>query len=139
MAEHKKYYVRSIEQIKKALIENHGIVYDAAKALGMAEQGLNARIRNHPELQKVRDEAREMEVDVLHSKMHELAMSGEYKALEFLLRTLGRNLGFGESKDINLNGNMSVNANVNLSVLSTEELKVLDELISKSTTLENSN
>lgn len=133
MVEHKKYYRRSDKQIIEALQKTHGIIYDAAKLLGYSgPSSLQKRIRENKPLKDACDEAREYEVDWLHSKMVDLAEKGEYRAIEFLLRKLGRNQGFGDVQEINIRSS-NVNQNFDASKLSEEEQEKLYEFISKAT------
>jgi hypothetical protein len=125
------FYQRSEEEIIEALIASHGLISRAATMLGMKTQSLQARIRDHQNLQDAMKEARESFKDLAEHKLYEHVDSGSLDAIKYTLSHIGRDRGYGDSQEINMNAN--VNADVDLTVLTMEELKKLNELTDKIT------
>jgi hypothetical protein len=119
------------DQVKESLELNNGLVEPSAKYLGVCRQTLQTRLKKNPELKKFQLECTEAMKDKATSKLIEAIDKGEPWAITFYLKTQARDRGFGDAQDINLNGSVNVTDH-DLSKLSIEELKVLDELVSKS-------
>jgi hypothetical protein len=120
----------SDKSIIEALKINHGLVSIAADALGVDINTIYARMKEVPEVKQVCIEAREITIDKAESKLMELVEEKSYNAIQFLLRSLAKNRGYGESQEINLNSN-NKNMNIDFSKLSLEEKLALEQLLSK--------
>ena len=125
------FYRLSEQQVKDALQETKGLIKFAAKKLNCSHQAIENRIRKSPELQEFVRNCREEVIDLAEHKLFQAIENGEQWAVSMILKNyvLGRSRGYGDAQEINMNAN--VNANVDLSVLSVEELKQLNELVSK--------
>ena len=79
--------VRNIAKIKQVIIEHHGIVSNAAEALGVQRQNLHNFISKH-NLRETTQEARHEIKDVLETKFFEAIRNGDPWAVKFGLTTL---------------------------------------------------
>lgn len=83
-----------------ALRANKGMIASAARALRCSYQALYKRLKTDPQLQQVREEAREEILDLAESKLIEKIESGNLVAIMFVLKTLGRSRGYTEHVSI---------------------------------------
>ena len=85
---------------RKALIETlrkcDGIASQTANALGISPQAVRKRIRTDKVLQAIADEAKESLIDLAQSKLRPALDEGDFRAIKFVLETLGRGRGFGK-------------------------------------------
>ena len=85
---------------RKALIATlrkcDGIASQTAKALGISSQAIRKRIRTDKVLQAISDEAKESLIDLAQSKLRPALDEGDFRAVKFVLETLGRGRGFGK-------------------------------------------
>ena len=87
----------SAEQVISAIQGTFGIKTAAANALGCTRQTIDNYIKRHPTVAKAYYEERERLVDMAESKFAEEISKGEWAAISFALRTLGKDRGFVES------------------------------------------
>jgi AcrR family transcriptional regulator len=89
---------------KKKLIalihKSSGIVYPIAQSLGVARSTVYYWIHSDEDLEQAFSDARESTLDVVESKYFKAAVEGSERAQEFLLKTLGKDRGYVERKDI---------------------------------------
>ncbi len=85
---------------RKALIETlrscDGIPSQTARALGISAQAIRKRIRTDKVLQAIADEAKEGLIDLAQSKLRPAIEEGDFRAVKFVLETLGKGRGFGK-------------------------------------------
>jgi hypothetical protein len=79
----------------QALLRHNGNVTQAAAFLGCTPQGLRLAIRRSPDLQAALSEAREGACDSAESALLAAVKRGEAWAVCFVLRSWGRDRGFG--------------------------------------------
>jgi transposase-like protein len=96
----------STEQIIAALEANAGMISRAARKLGVGNETLRSRIRKSSVLQEARDRIRKDMVDLAEDNLITVLRSPKhkdhYRATEFLLRTLGRDRGYGDQMELNV-------------------------------------
>jgi hypothetical protein len=126
------HVIHTNETIIEALEESNGLVYLAAEKLNMSHSALQARIKRTPELTQAKINARKNEVNLLEHELHKKILEGDWRAIEFGLRKIGRDEGYGDVTDVNMNANVNATLDIELEkIYSLEELKVLNELASR--------
>jgi len=113
--------------IEKALIENKGLIFQAALALNTNRSRLGERIKRSEHLTKVLHDAREIVLDKTENKLFDAIEAGQPWAVALYLKTIGKIRGYAEYQQVEVTGNMSID----LTKLSTSELEQLDSLVSK--------
>ena len=86
----------SKRKVAAALLEAHGVVAHAARLLGVTREHLTAYIAKNPDLQRVRDEARERLLDVAEEGLFEAVKRRRPWALQYVLSRLGKHRGYTE-------------------------------------------
>lgn len=85
----------SIKRVENALLKHQGIILKAAEALGCTRPALYKFLKEHPELELVRDEARDRLLDVAESNMAKAIEGGEdMKTTLWYLERMGKNRGY---------------------------------------------
>lgn len=121
----------TIEQIEKALEKNAGILSLTAKHLEVVygikitRQALSYRVKKSKRLQNVRDEARETILDKAEGVLFTELAKGNWKVALSLLRTLGKNRGYGNENITINNSNIQTvpqNTEVDLSKFTKDEI-----------------
>ena len=64
--------------------------------MGISPQAIRKRIRTDKVLQAISDEAKESLIDLAQSKLRPALEEGDFRAVKFVLETLGRGRGFGK-------------------------------------------
>ena len=82
-------------QIVAALRASHGIIAEAARAVGMTRTRLSLRVNRSPRLQAVRNEAREALKDRAEGRLYDLIEAGDPAMIRWFLATQGRDRGYG--------------------------------------------
>jgi hypothetical protein len=93
-------------KIVAAIRKSKGCIADAAKLAGCSPAWLRRLVNKHAVIKEVLDEEREQLIDLSEMTIREKVESGDVDTAKFVLRTLGRNRGWGE----NLRFDASVNA-----------------------------
>ena len=93
-----------LAEIKEALEKHHGAVYLTAESLGLWPQALYARIRKSPELQQLLDLYDGRRTDAAELKLEQAIRAGEPWAIQFQLKTKGRNRGYVERQEVESHG-----------------------------------
>jgi len=83
-------------KVAAALMEAHGVVAHAARLLGVTREHLSTYIARYPELQQVRDEARERLLDVAEEGLFDAVKKRRPWALQYVLSRLGKHRGYTE-------------------------------------------
>lgn len=105
----------SKEKIKDSLILTHGNYMLTAKMLKCSREAIRVRVKADEELSQIVRDEREGIVDVAESALNQAVLRGEPWAIQFTLRSIGRNRGYGDS--------LQVSGEVKVSDLSDEELE----------------
>lgn len=93
----KKY---TVAQIEEALRQTMGAITLAAERLGASYNTVRRYVDRSPNLQKLIEHYRERRVDKAELKLEQALTNGEPWAISLVLKTLGRNRGYVERKEI---------------------------------------
>ena len=112
MARKPKY---TAAQIIQALTETTGMIYLAARKLGCSHTTIYNYAKRHPTVQKAIDANRGELLDHAESKLRDAIMEGESWAVQFALRTIGRDRGYVERLEQQVSGSVTLgySGNVN--------------------------
>lgn len=95
------------KQIADALRESRGVVAEAARLVRMSRTAIYNRVNANADLKAVLDEQRDELLDDAEAALANMALSehpDQFKALRFLLRTIGRTRGYDERMQIEHSG-----------------------------------
>ncbi len=122
------------EQIATALTRTKGMITLAAQTLGCDPTTVRNYIARFPELQTVLSDERERMSDVAELKLYEAIQARESWAITLYLKTQGKSRGYVERQELTgaNGGPIATTAQPDFSKLSTDELKTLHGLLSKS-------
>ncbi|MFL5862557.1 MAG: hypothetical protein ACJ780_17575 [Solirubrobacteraceae bacterium] len=76
-----------------------GMVSHAAERLGVTQQAVSYRLGKHPSLRAVVAESREGMKDLAELRLFEKLDAGEPWAIQFYLKTMGRDRGYVEKRE----------------------------------------
>lgn len=93
MANKRRY---SDKMIITALRDARGLVAPTAKALGCHEATIRNRVREVPAVREAMNEARAALVDLAEQRLYEAVDTGESWAVALVVKTLGRERGYGD-------------------------------------------
>ena len=85
----------------EALVSTQGNVSKAAEKLGVNRRTVSRWIAQHPHLRMLVNEQRDRLLDKAEENVFEAVMQGDLKMSMFVLRTLGKNRGYAERKEVN--------------------------------------
>lgn len=100
-----------------------GIIYTLAQQYDVTRQTIYNWIKTDDDFQEALDDARSNLVDVVESKYFKHAVDGSERAQEFILKTLGKDRGYAEKKELEVSGDV----NYELPPLDDEALDFLKE------------
>ena len=125
---------RSLDEIEQALRDTKGMVSVAAKKLGFTRAALYERIQRSDRLKEVVGDEREAMTDTAELALHRAIVNGEAWATCFYLKTQGKSRGYVERQELTgaNGGPIATTTQPDYSKLSTDELKTLRDLLSKS-------
>jgi len=86
----------SVKQIISALDETKGLVYLAAKKLGCEPATIHNYAKRHPAVREAMVTARGEMVDLAEAKLYQAVRNGDKWAVQFALRTQGKDRGYVE-------------------------------------------
>jgi hypothetical protein len=90
----------TVADIRKALRASRGMVFLAAEKLGCSEATIRRYINRHDELKQVLREERGKMTDVAESALAKAIIEGQAWAVQFYLKTQGKNRGFTERHEV---------------------------------------
>ena len=97
------------EEVMEALLLCRGVISDTARMLGLASSSsLRVRIKKDEVLNATCEEARSEMKDLAENKLFQAIDNGEKWAILFYLKSIGRDRGYNEIKDINMMGNHTI-------------------------------
>lgn len=96
------------DQIVEKLKEAKGNMTLAAKLLGCTRQMVWKRAKTIQKIQDAIDESREVAVDHAESALQRAVLEGDFRAIAFTLKTLGKNRGYVERVETDVSGGISV-------------------------------
>ena len=92
----------SAQQVIDALTATAGIKSAAAKRLGCHVNTVENYIARYPTVAAAATQARSGIIDIAESILVRRLNAGEWDAAKFVLTTLGKDRGYGQSVDVNL-------------------------------------
>ena len=107
------------EEVESNLRNLAGNFAAVARALGVTRQAVSNFVKHRPTLQAVASECRETFVDNVESAIYKEALNGNVTAQIFILKTLGKERGYVERRQIEHSGKIDV------SKLSDQELDAI--------------
>ena len=90
------------KEVIKAIQKTFGIKTAIAEALGCTRQTVDNYIKRHPTVAIAYWAERERLVDMAEAKFAESIKGGEWAAISFCLRTLGKERGFVERQELDI-------------------------------------
>lgn len=105
-------------EVAEAIKKNKGILSAAAQTLGCTRQTVANYIDRHPTVKAAFDEAREVTIDFVESRLLKNIDSGDTTAMIFYLKTQGKQRGYVERQE-------NRNFDVDLSRLTDEQIELL--------------
>jgi len=97
MAGKKRY---TVKEVVAALHACQGLVYLAAEKLGCTSATIINYQNRYPSIRAVVLEKRGRRVDVAEAALDKAVLNGEAWAVQFLLRTQGKDRGYGDRQEI---------------------------------------
>lgn len=94
-----KYGRLNKAKIREALIASGGMIFLTAERLGCSHQAIYNWLAKEPELQAVRDAETGKMVDVAEVRLRERILAGEAWAIQFALKTKGKDRGYVERQE----------------------------------------
>jgi hypothetical protein len=97
MANKRQY---TAEQVIEALKASAGIQAAAARRLGCDRNTIANYIKRYATVRQALEEARDTTIDLAESKLIEKVQAGEWPAIAFTLKTVGRHRGYVERSEV---------------------------------------
>jgi len=94
------HYRFTQKQIIDVLIEAHGLKGPAARALHCHRHTLNSYINRYPAVKQAYDDAIQDSIDLAQSRLIALVEKDDWRAIRYMLGTLGKDRGFTERTEI---------------------------------------
>jgi len=88
------------QQMINALTQAHGLIAPAAQALHCHRHTVDRYIARYPLVRRAYEEAREAVIDLAESKLIELVEQRDWRAIRYLLSTLGKDRGYVERTEV---------------------------------------
>ena len=88
------------EQVIRALTQAGGLKTPACQALHCTRFTLNSYIRRYPAVKEAYEDALEGSLDVAQSKLMVLVEREDWRAIRYMLSTLGKHRGFTERQEV---------------------------------------
>lgn len=109
----------SAKKVAAELRRTRGMVAVAARSLGCNRSTVYDYIRKYASVREARDEAREFTTDTAELKLYEAIQAGDPWAVQFYLKTQGKDRGYTERTELQHSGALDVSS------LSDEELEAI--------------
>lgn len=94
----------TVKGVENALMQVHGNISAAARALGVNRRSLSFRIQKNPQLREVLTDARESMLDNAETALQKAVLAGEAWAVCFYLKTQGKARGYIERQEHQMDG-----------------------------------
>ena len=92
------------QEIRAALEKTKGMKFLASLALGCSHTTISAWLKKCPDLEAWRQTLDGGNTDTAELKLHEKILAGEAWAVQFQLRTKGKDRGYGDAQRLELSG-----------------------------------
>lgn len=99
-------------QVIKALLRTHGRIYQAAAALGATPATIRRFIKDYPEVAEAAEAAKGILLDTAEDKLAEAIERGEPWAVQFYLKTQGKERGYVERQEMSASKNTRLKVQV---------------------------
>ena len=86
--------------IIEAIVEAHGLLSDAARALGCSRKTLYSYMDEFPEVREAYEDANEKTKDFAESKLFDAISKGNITAIIFYLKTKAKDRGYIERQEL---------------------------------------
>lgn len=98
----------TVQQVIEAIDDKRGMVYLAAKMLGCSHQTVYRYAKRHPTVQYAIDANRGVMLDTAELKLWQGIQAGESWAVQFALRTIGKDRGYVERREQEVSGKVPI-------------------------------
>lgn len=98
----------TVAQVIEAIDAKMGMVYLAAEALGCSHQTIYNYAKKHPTVQRAIDAKRGKMLDTAEVALWKGIQDGESWAVQFALRTIGRDRGYVERQEVDQRGDVTI-------------------------------
>jgi hypothetical protein len=95
------------KQVITALKKTGGFITHAANMLGCRYETIERYIRDDPSIGVEMQHIKENRLDLAESELIKLMEAGEYQALQFYLKYMGRTRGYIKAQKIEISDNLS--------------------------------
>lgn len=85
------------EQVIEAIKKARGIKAVVARSLGCDRSTVNNYIERYPTVKRAYEEQREVIIDIAEGQLIKKVDSGEWDAVKYVLSTLGKDRGYGDT------------------------------------------
>ena len=92
------------DTIIKALKKSHGNMKLAAEMIGCSREAIRKRAEKSNAIQDTIHEERAAIIDVAESALYNRVLDGDMRAIEFTLRTIGKDRGYVEKRQEEITG-----------------------------------
>ena len=86
----------TVDQVVEALTANHGFQYLASRKLGCSPETVRTYMQRYPKVRQAQIDASELVNDLAEGALVKAILAGEPWAVQFRLRTKGRERGYGD-------------------------------------------
>ena len=90
----------TVKKVAEALQVNAGVIAHVAAAFGCERRAIYRMIKKHPELEELREEARETVLDIAEHNVITAVKGGCLKTSRWLLDRLGRHRGYSTRQEV---------------------------------------
>lgn len=94
--------------MEDALRKSHGNLKVAAQIIGCSREAIRLRASKTKYLADIIAEEREAIIDVAESALYNKVLEGDMRAIEFTLKTIGKDRGYSEKVDVNQTGKLII-------------------------------
>ena len=102
----------SKKMVQTALEKARGNVSKAAEALGVSRQTVYSYMSRYPELKDIRDDSMEYVLDIAENHLEQYVLTGDQRAIEFILRYRGKKRGYTLANDVKMETSLQLPADV---------------------------
>lgn len=92
--------------VVEALYQAGGVQSHAAKLLGMSKEAIWNRVNRSPRLQEAVREAKEITLDLAETELMKKIKAGHIAAIIFYLKCQGKDRGYIEKQELDVNANI---------------------------------
>jgi len=98
----------STKVMEDALRKSHGNLKVAAQIIGCNRETIRLRASKTKYLADIISEEREAIIDIAESALYNKVLEGDMRAIEFTLKTIGKDRGYSEKVDVNQTGKLII-------------------------------